>query len=59
MKYIIINKETGEFAHAQIARYMKREDAASIPYDFDNYEDAMNCLNKIIDYWYDYEVVEV
>lgn len=60
MRYIIVDIETGEYAHAKIARYLPINENIKIPFEFNSKEDAMYVLDKVpFPEWQFYEIVEV
>lgn len=59
MAYIIVDIETGEYAHARIARYIPTNEHVKIPFEFRTKEEAMNVLDKVtFPEWQFYEIVE-
>lgn len=60
MKYIIVDIETGEYAHARIGRYLPMDEHIKIPFEFASKEDAMHVLDMMpFPEWQFYEIVEV
>lgn len=59
MKYIIVDIETGEYAHSKIARYIPINEYVEIPFEFRTKEEAMDVLDKMtFPEWQFYEIVE-
>jgi hypothetical protein len=59
MRYVIVDIETGEYAHAKIARYLPMNEHIEIPFAFKSKEDAMDVLDKMpFPEWQFYEIVE-
>ncbi len=59
MAYIIVDIETGEYAHSKIARYIPINEHVEIPFEFRTKEEAMNVLDKMtFPEWQFYEIVE-
>lgn len=59
MRYIIVDIDTGEYAHAKIARYLPIDEHIKIPLAFESKEDAMDILDKLPSpEWQFYEIVE-
>lgn len=59
MKYIIVDIETGEYAHSKIARYIPFDEHVEIPFEFNTKEEAMDVLDKMpFPEWQFYEIVE-
>lgn len=60
MKYIIVDIETGEYAHARISHYLPIDENIKIPFEFASKEDAMYILDMMpFPEWQFYEIVEV
>lgn len=59
MRYVIVDIETSEYAHARIARYLPIDENIKIPFAFKSKEDAMHVLDKLpFPEWQFYEIVE-
>ena len=59
MAYIIVDIETGEYAHARITRYLPMNEHIKVPFKFHTKEEAMYVLDKLpFPEWQFYEIVE-
>lgn len=59
MQYIIVDADTGEYAHARIVRYLPMDEHIEVPFAFKSKEDAMYILDKLpFPEWQFYEIVE-
>lgn len=59
MRYVIVDIETGEYAHTRVARYLPIDENIKISFAFESKEDAMYVLDKLpFPEWQFYEIVE-
>lgn len=59
MGYVIVDIETGEYAHAKISRYLPIDEHIEIPYVFRTKQEALDVLDKMpFPEWTFYEIVE-